>query len=407
MTRVLYIVDEAFPTTSANGRIVYRIIDELLKHKDLQITILCNPTTKEQFELTTYKNCPIVYTPTTNANKVYRLNKRLGKFKWLRYLLMPRTIRYRLNNKSDYLVAEMEIWIKKHLQDFDVIVANSMPFYPIEVASVFGRQKPVIYYKMEPVANYLRKDDFEKGKNIEAQWDNCASAIITEDLIYKFYQQYASAENLKKTIVAKFPCLIKRKDNANDKILNKDACNLVYVGKFYHNVRDPKYLFSLLEQIRYTTIHLTIAGGYKRLPKDYIERYFTNKIPYITYLGEVSADKADALLNEADILVHLGNKIADQMPSKIIDYISSGKPILNIYGIDNCPTLPYLKDYPLALNIKDGTEITEELINKIVEFIQQSKGKKIPFEQIEQQYKECTPQYVGQQFYETIKSVTK
>lgn len=412
MTRVLYIVDEAFPTTSANGRIVYRIIDELIKHSDLQITILCNPIAKEQFENIYYKGCQLIYKPTINANKTLRLNKKLGNFKWLRYILMPRTIRYRLNNETNYLVAEMKLWIRKHLQDFDVIVANSMPFYPFEVASYFGKVKPVILYKMEPVAHYVVNNDFEKGKSIEEIWDNNATAIIMEDLIYKFYNHYASKENLKKTITVKFPCVIKRNTICGtDKMLSEKTVNIVYIGKFYYKTRDPQYLFNLMDALneKDKNIHLTIAGSYAlaRLPKDFIEKYFTNNIPHITYLGELPADKADTLLNEADILVHLGNKVPDQMPSKILDYISSGKPILNIYGIDECPTLPYMNKYPLSLNIKDSTEITNELIEQILLFLQQSKGKRIPFEQIEQQYKECTPQYVGQQFYEAIKSVTK
>lgn len=408
MTRVLYIVDEAYPTTSANGRIVYRIIDELIKHPDISITILTHAQTKEQLQQTNYHGCPIIHTPNIHATAAEQLNKRLGKRKWLRYLMMPRTIYYRLSGENDYYKAELKLWIKRHLNEFDVIVANSMPFYPLEIASKFGDVKPVVLYKMEPIARYVHHGDFEKGKQTEEAWDNSASAIITEGLIYKFYQQYASNDNLSKTTIAGFPCIIKRKPSDVGQRLSKDYINLVYVGKFYYQKRDPQYLFALMDRLQKKGIRLTIAGGYyySGLPKEVISKYFTNKIPYITYLGELPAEQADALLQEADVLVHLGNRISDQMPSKILDYISSGKPILNIYGIDDCPTLPYLERYPMALNINDGKEITDDLIEQISDFIIQSKGKQIPFEQIEKEYKECTPEYVGQQFYEVIQSVT-
>jgi len=408
MIRVLYIVDEAYPTTSANGRIVYRIIDELIKYPDIYITILARAKTEEQLQQTEYHGCPIIHVPNIHATSAEQLNKRLGKRKWLRYIMMPRTIYYRLNGESDYYKAELKLWIKRHLNEFDAIVANSMPFYPLEIASKFGDKKPAILYKMEPIAQYLYHGDFDKGKQIEEEWDNSASAIITEGLIYKFYKQYASKENIAKTTIAGFPCIIKREQCEVEHRLSKDTINLVYVGKFYYQKRDPRYLFALMDKLHDKGIRLTIAGGYyySGLPKEVISKYFTNKIPYINYLGELPAEQADALLQEADVLVHLGNRISDQMPSKILDYISSGKPILNIYGIDDCPTLPYLERYPLAMNIKDGTEITEDLLWQISQFICQSKGKQIPFEQIEKEYKECTAAYVGQQFYEVIQSVT-
>lgn len=410
VTRVLYIVDEAYPTTSANGRIVYRIIDELIKNPDIKISVLCRARSKEQLALKDYKGCKLIHLPNRNALKAEKLNNNLGKHKWLRFMLFPRTIYYRFSGESDYFLAEAKLWIKRHIDEFDVIVANSMPFYPLDLAAEFGKKKPVIFYKMEPVAHYVNPSNIELGMKIEEEWDNEAKAIVMEDLIYKFYKQYASIENLKKVTVAKYPCVLRRDTiPLTAEILNGDVCNLVYVGRFYYKKREPQYLFSLINILQDKGIRLSIAGSYSYLKpsKEYIEKYFSNNIPYISYFGVLPADKADSLIEEADILVHIGNKVSDQMPSKILDYISTGKPILNIYGIDDCPTLPYLKKYPLVFNIKEGTEITEELVEEIFQFVQQSKGKRIPFSEIEKQYESCTPRYVGQQFYEVIKSVTK
>lgn len=410
MIRVLYIVDEAYPTTSANGRIVYRIIDELLTHPDLQISILCRACTQEQLAIKEYKGCPIIHEHTVHALKSERLNQRLGKYKYLRYFINPRAIYYRLSNESNYYNAEAKLWIRRHIDDFDMIVANSMPFEPLEIASAFGKRKPVVYYKMEPVAHYLNHDDFEKGMQQEEEWDNQANAIVMTDLIYKYYQQYAKPENIKKVVVAQFPCVIDRgEQTTSSHPQSSEECNLVYVGKFYNDKRDPRYLFSLMEVMADKGIHLTIAGSteHSRLPKEVIEKYFTNKLPYITYLGELSAEKADELLREADILVHQGNKVPDLMPSKILDYISSGKPILNIYSIDDCPTLPYMEKYDMCLNIKEGAEMTDELLDAVYRFCQENKGKRIPFAEIKEKYMDCTPEYVGQQFYDTIKRIIK
>lgn len=407
VTRVLYIVDEAYPTTSANGRIVYRIIDELVKHPDIQITVLCRARNQEQLCITDYNGSKIIHAPGKYATKAEALNNKLGKYKWMRFLLNPRTVYYRFSGEKDYYMAEAKLWIKHHLRDFDVMVANSMPFYPLELAAKFGDKKPVVFYKMEPVAHYVNQNNPELGKKTEEEWDNKAKAIVMDDLIYKFYKQYASEDNLRKVVVARFPCVIDRKKTSSEGLLDKGTCNMVYVGRFYYKKRDPQFLFSLMNALQNKGIRLTIAGSYSYLKpsKEFIDKYFSNKNPHISYLGVLSADKADALLEEADILVHIGNKVSDQMPSKILDYISTGKPIVNIYGIDDCPTLSYLEKYPWVLNVKDGEEITDSLVDKIYKFVQETAGKKMQFSDIEKIYEKCTPRYVGNQFYEVIKTI--
>lgn len=408
MVRLLYLVDEAYPTTSANGRIVYRIIDELIKHCDIKISVLCRAANQEQLPTNNYNGCNIIHTPMKYATKVENLKKKLGKHKWLRFFLFPRSIYFRFSGERDYYMAEAKLWIKRHLDEFDVIVANSMPFYPLELAAKFGDKVPVVFYKMEPVARYLDPNNYEFGKKNENDWDNKARAIVMEDLTYKYYKQYASKENLKKVTVAKYPCIVRPNEvPLLSEMLNKDVCNLVYVGKFYYKKRDPAFLFSLMDALHGKAMHLTIAGSYLRFPQEEKNKYFVSKKTNITYLGEVSAQQADALLDAADVLVHIGNKVSDQMPSKILSYVSAGKPILNIFGIDDCPTLPYLEKYPLVLNIKESEEITDELVGKVYQFVQQTKGKQVPFSQIEKQFEDCTPRYVGQQFYDIIKSITE
>ena len=92
------------------------------------------------------------------------------------------------------------------------------------------------------------------------------------------------------------------------------------------------------------------------------------------------------------------------MPSKILDYISSGKPILNICKIRNCPTLPLMERYPMGLTIFEDEGISDLVSERVKEFCLQNKGKQVPYEQIEKLYPECTIEYVGKQFDDTIQA---
>lgn len=92
-------------------------------------------------------------------------------------------------------------------------------------------------------------------------------------------------------------------------------------------------------------------------------------------------NKADLLdlLKNANILLSLGNNIANQTPSKIYDLISLGKPIIHLFNIDNDSSLKYLKRYPLCLCV-DERKSSVEITQSIICFIRQNKNRNISFE---------------------------
>ena len=122
----------------------------------------------------------------------------------------------------------------------------------------------------------------------------------------------------------------------------------------------------------------------------------------IIFHGEVDSETALKCMLSADVLVNIGNTVLNMMPSKLLTYISTGKPILNIIKDPACPTVPYMEKYPLALNILETKRPTEEDVSRARNFILHSKGKQIPFAEIEQRYYDCTPEYVGGKLYEII-----
>ena len=86
-----------------------------------------------------------------------------------------------------------------------------------------------------------------------------------------------------------------------------------------------------------------------------------------------------------------------QVPSKIFDYISTGKPIINFYYNEKSPTLYYLDNYPLCISIKTS-EDPIEVNKKIKDFVDKSIDKTVSFDFVQQQFKECTPSYIASVF---------
>lgn len=401
--RLLVIHDELYPNTSANARIVYRIIDELLKHNDVDITILGCAQTKDQF-LTHYHKCPIIHEPWQKTCRYFRFLDRLGRFKLLRYILMPRSIVYRiLHPRWTPRDVEMMRWIYHHRRQFDVVLACAMPFYSIDIAAQIAKYIPVVNYYMEPYWNHL-PSIYSNLHMISRLWDGSASRVIVPEHIKQIYMKHADKDIVDKLVTAEFPNVQKNDEHEIDNIFfSSDKINLAFVGNFYPEIRNPQYLFNIMEHIHSSGISLHIAGGFNgSFSKSFLEKYFTNKMPYISFMGMLPPDQASSMLMQADILVHIGNTTPEMLPSKILDYISTGKPIINLYQHDKCPTLSILNDYPLKLNIKVDESLTEGLLHKIISFCGDNKGAKVSFTEIERLYKKYTSKYVGDVFYQIL-----
>lgn len=405
--KILVLHDEIYPNRSANARIAYCVIDELLKYEDVQITILGRAVKPEQ-RAPYYKNCPVIHEPYMRQLKADEARRRAGKFSRLKYLYYPRTILTHFAKQPNQYSYEAIRWVKRNAHKFDVILAFTMPFYTLELATLVSNKVPFVFYQMEttydrPTTHYGL---YHVSQNMISRWSSAASRIIATSLLYSTYDKPTISQFKSKVRIAEFPNVRPHDDiKVTERVqLPSDTCNVVYVGQLYPGYRDPNYIFKIFEQLSDTNIHLHLFGNIQgKYPEDFYKKYFENQVPNIHYHGEVSPFEADAAMQTADILVHLGNPERESLPSKILDYISSGKPILNVCQIYDCPTISILENYSLKLNLFTGDAITCDLVQMVKLFCEKNRGEKLPFEQIEPLYEEYTPKVVGQTTYNTLK----
>ncbi len=163
------------------------------------------------------------------------------------------------------------------------------------------------------------------------------------------------------------------KDTKSSLFQDNKKIRLVFVGTLNRTTRGPEHLLQIFEMLLQTEIaeslELHFFGGI-----DYCEEQF---IPYqelmskrIFLHGRVSRKDAIRAMYSADILVNIGNSNPYQEPSKVIEYASIGKPIINIMTIHNDSSALVLEKYPAAMNIfcpmmKRKTEQLDKLIKFI------------------------------------------
>lgn len=103
-----------------------------------------------------------------------------------------------------------------------------------------------------------------------------------------------------------------------------------YAGIFYNKIRDPSTFLELLSKVEYEfTFHI------------YTELSNTQTInllePYVSKLGsrmvlhdKIPRSECLEVLSKMDFLINFSNATSIQSPSKIVDYVLSGRPFLTI-----------------------------------------------------------------------------
>ena len=102
-----------------------------------------------------------------------------------------------------------------------------------------------------------------------------------------------------------------------------------------------------------------------------------------------------------NIVINLGNTVINQIPSKIFELISSGKPIINFYFSKDDPSLKYFAKRPMcySFNLSDYSETD---VDKLMEFIKENDSKTLSFEQSIKDLKEFEHQEALSSFFAEI-----
>ncbi|MGQ0512044.1 MAG: glycosyltransferase [Betaproteobacteria bacterium] len=155
--------------------------------------------------------------------------------------------------------------------------------------------------------------------------------------------------------------------------VGQDGCvRLVFIGTLYRGVREPQFLLELF------------ARTLERAPAAGLELHFYGDIGACAPLfdawrercrgrlhvhGVVSRERALAATREAGVLVNLGNQTAFQLPSKVVEYAASGKPVLNVAAHDNDSSSEFFRRYPRALGVvATGAAPTVDQVDALVKF---------------------------------------
>lgn len=277
------------------------------------------------------------------------------------------------------------------------MIIFSAPFELNEVLLKNQIDIDVYSYMLDPnFSNYQNSDKRQELEEKEYQIMSKVNKIFTTNLIYKDYENSKLLKKYTNKIkIVEFPNV----DNIEYLLApNKNDIIISYIGNLYYDIRNPDSIIKLFNNLDINNLQLNFYGELYNFPKKYKEKTMI-KYPFVKFYSSISKLEVKNVLNNSNFLLNIGNTVPNQMPSKIIEYINTGKSIINYYVIEKCPTLLYTLKYENALNIfKD--EINQR---EIETFINTHSRKQIDKNKIRQIFKECTIEYVSNLVIQELK----
>ncbi|MBE6887138.1 MAG: glycosyltransferase family 4 protein [Ruminococcaceae bacterium] len=293
---------------------------------------------------------------------------------------------------SHFYKKQIEFVCKKY--NIDAAVSLSAPFYTAKGLAKAKIKAKKIIMMFDPYAkHYIFKNS--RTEKMEQAAFAAAHHIFVPALLKPHYPQ----DNVSSV---EFPCMIVDDVPAySTPLLDKTKTNILFCGSLYSDIRSPEYLYELVKKSQNPDLHITIVGGvYGKFSDEFNAKYADFIKEKVTLVGRVDKDTARRYISEADILVNIGNTVDNMLPSKVLECVSSGKRVLNLCQIENCPSLPYFEKYGNSLALYTKKEIDSTDIEKFSSFV--ASDKQVSKEEILHKFADATPQYVAQQLIDAI-----
>ena len=162
---------------------------------------------------------------------------------------------------------------------------------------------------------------------------------------------------------------------------------LLYAGELSLGYRSPRKLLAACHLVKEPyQLHFYSKGCEDLLREE------QEKNDRIYCHGYVSRSTLSAAVAEADIMLSVGNQVSNSLPSKIITYMSYGKPIIHYSLQPDDVCKEYLKRYPLALVLEWDTGV-ELAALRIAEFMRDFAERRVPFDAVAELFPMNLPYY--------------
>jgi len=353
--KILIVTHQFLPQVSPRTTRWSLLIDELI-NKGNEVTVLSG-TDPENIE----KNYKILYFGnkqfSSNINKIRQNSQDSSNnsIKKISYSILKKIYRFLFKTFSwpDYAM----FWAftiyknrKRIKNDFDIIISVSLPFTSHLCAHILKKRINAQWYMDIGDPFTLKTYSPENNKIIYSYlnkfferkfYKNASKIIFTHNEVAELHKKKFNIDSSK--IVIGYPIALLNNDIIKSSLSfnYKDTpLKIGYFGAFTKSVREPNnYIINIANSLGDKTKHEWYINEESK-------KYFSsiNDITFHQFLEILPRKLAlEVMVNKIHILLSIGNFNKYQMPSKVIEYLSLGKPVLHYAEIIDDPLYNFEK----------------------------------------------------------------
>ena len=375
---IVIALGDYYPTPSANGICVDKIVETFVE-QGFFVDIVANNTDGIKGQVKT-ENKAIHF---VELPLIQRINKRLKRentpvikaalliVKKVLALRLPLLkLIYPVTSRERCRVYEKRIRAVTGENDVVAIIGVHKP-----MEAIYGAYRaaamtdiPFFCYFLDPlVGGYHNRLINERviAENTENYEKELISASMKTIYMSSHYSNvvHRYKNGVKDKLVFLGPPLLKEYNYSKERINNADKKVVVYAGSVYEDIRNPQYIMQVFKNVKKARLEMFIPE-----PEEWVYQYENENIEI--HDGISHAEMVEKL-EDADVLLNIGNSTAVFIPSKIIEYISMKKPIISTDRIDEDPCRLYMETYPNSLSIDERRLGIEEAAKEVDRFVMQ------------------------------------
>ncbi len=251
-----------------------------------------------------------------------------------------------------------------------------------------------LIYMLDPFAThsyYIEHYDAKALCRVQHKLLSACDKVLCSSVILEELKPHEVRDIIQKTEVAEYPKI----QNIREKVLaapmEADKIHFVYVGSFNETVRPAKFLFRLIDawENPNACFHFLGVGWDRDNP------YALAGRSNCFFHGSLSWEDALSYECSADYLINIGNVVKNQFPSKLLEYISTGKPIIDFSKHHHGLATDCLEKYQNCLIIYED-ESVDCAVKQIGAFTAMQ-YRQLDYEAIRNCFVTATPEYVAKQ----------
>ncbi|MBA2686614.1 MAG: glycosyltransferase [Gemmatimonadaceae bacterium] len=162
-----------------------------------------------------------------------------------------------------------------------------------------------------------------------------------------------------------------------ESVMRAGKTRLVFTGTLYQAIRGPDRVLALFAKMlakQGGDLELHFYGNYSEVTRTF-EALPQAVRRHVFLHGEVSRDEAVEAMRSASALINIGNDTTYQLPSKLVEYAATGKPVINVVARQNDSSVVFFKRHPCVFNVIGDAASGDNVAHEALAFLESARHR--------------------------------